>query len=213
MFISRISYLIFSDGGWPQITENPDKGGLCGSCVCTKLLQLRLTLCKAMSYCLPSSSVHLILQAWIWEWVARPSSMASSRPQGSNQHLLCLLHWQASALPLAATKQKNWKKKKGVFLTRAKEGFPVGSEGKESACSAGGTTDLGSIPGFGRSPREVNGYPLQYSCLENSMDRGAWFMRSPRVGHKWATEHAWMHPWCLQFILKWPHQNNEYVYA
>ena len=34
--------------------------------------------------------------------------------------------------------------------------------------------DLGSIPGLGRSPREGNGYPLQYSCLEDSMDRGAW---------------------------------------
>ena len=74
--------------------------------------------------------------------------------------------------------------KKGVFLTRAKEGFPIGSEGKKSACSAGGTTDLGSVLGLGRSPGEVNGYPLQYSCLENSMDRGAWFMRLPRVGHE-----------------------------
>ena len=50
-------------------------------------------------------------------------------------------------------------------------GFPGGSEGKESACSAG---DPGSIPGSGRSPEEGIGYPLQYSCLENSMDRGAW---------------------------------------
>jgi len=41
---------------------------------------------------------------------------------------------------------------------------------KESACNAG---DLGSIPGSGRSPGEGNGNPLQYSCLENSMDRGA----------------------------------------
>ena len=49
--------------------------------------------------------------------------------------------------------------------------FPCGSDGKESACSAG---DLGSIPGLGRSPGEGNGYPLQYSGLENSMDRGTW---------------------------------------
>ena len=46
-------------------------------------------------------------------------------------------------------------------------GFPCGSVGKESACNAG---DLGLIPGFGRSPREEKGYPLQYSGLENSMD-------------------------------------------
>ena len=49
--------------------------------------------------------------------------------------------------------------------------FPGGSDSKESACSAG---DLGSIPVSRRSPGEGNGYPLQYSCLENSMDRGAW---------------------------------------
>ena len=50
-------------------------------------------------------------------------------------------------------------------------GFPGGSDGKESACDAG---DLGLILASGRSPGEGNGYPLQYSCLENSMDRGAW---------------------------------------
>ena len=49
--------------------------------------------------------------------------------------------------------------------------FPGGSDGKESACNVG---DIDSIPGLGRSPGEENGYPLQYSCLENSMDRGGW---------------------------------------
>ena len=51
-----------------------------------------------------------------------------------------------------------------------KRGIPGGSEGKASACNAG---DLGLIPGLGRSPGEGNGNPLQYSCLENPMDRGA----------------------------------------
>ena len=50
--------------------------------------------------------------------------------------------------------------------------FPGGSVHKEYACNAG---DLGSIPGFGRSLGEGNGNPLQYSCLENPMDRGAWW--------------------------------------
>ena len=45
------------------------------------------------------------------------------------------------------------------------------SDSEESVCNAG---DAGSIPGSGRSPGEGNGYPCQYSCLENSMDRGAW---------------------------------------
>ena len=50
-------------------------------------------------------------------------------------------------------------------------GFPGGSDGKVSACNTG---DLGSIPGLGRAPGEGNGNPLQYSCLENPMDGGAW---------------------------------------
>jgi len=49
-------------------------------------------------------------------------------------------------------------------------GFPGGSNSKESACNAG---DLGSVPGSRRSPAEGNGNLLQYSCLENSMNRGA----------------------------------------
>ena len=56
-------------------------------------------------------------------------------------------------------------------------GFPGGSDCKESACNAG---DLGSILGSGRSPGEGNGNPLQHSCLQNFMDRGAW----------WATVHS-----------------------
>ena len=55
--------------------------------------------------------------------------------------------------------------------------FPGASDGKASAYNAG---DPGSIPGSGRSPGEGNGNPLQYSCLENTMDRGAW----------WATIHG-----------------------
>ena len=55
-----------------------------------------------------------------------------------------------------------------LLITR---GFPGGSDGKESACNAG---DPDSIPGWGRSPGEENGYPLKYSCLENSTDRGGW---------------------------------------
>ena len=57
-------------------------------------------------------------------------------------------------------------------------GFPGGSEVKESAHNAG---DMGSIPGLGRSPGEGNGNPLQYSCLENPMDGGAWWAIVHRV--------------------------------
>ena len=61
--------------------------------------------------------------------------------------------------------------------------FPGGSVGKESACNAG---DPGLFPGSGRSPGEENGNPLQYSCLENPMGRGAWWATVhgvARVGH------------------------------
>ena len=66
-----------------------------------------------------------------------------------------------------------------------KMGFHGDSDGKESACNAG---NLGSIPGSGRSPGEGNGYPLQYSCLGNPMDRepgGLQFIGSQELGKIW----------------------------
>ena len=67
-----------------------------------------------------------------------------------------------------------------MFYIRTDLGLSGGSDSKKSASSA---RDLGSIPGSGRSLGEGNGYPLQYSCLENSMIRGAW----------WATVHGVRH--------------------
>ena len=64
-----------------------------------------------------------------------------------------------------------------IYLFICNLGFPGGSEVKASACNVG---DPGSIPGSGRSPGKGNGNPLQYSCLENPMDGGAW----------WATVHG-----------------------
>ena len=61
--------------------------------------------------------------------------------------------------------------RKMAVIRRVKAGFRPSSIGKESVCNVG---DLGLVPGLGRSPGEVNGNPLQYSCLENLMDRGAW---------------------------------------
>ena len=58
-----------------------------------------------------------------------------------------------------------------VFLPGEIHSFSAGSDGKASACNAG---DLGSIPGWGTSPGEGTGNSLQYSCLENPMDRGTW---------------------------------------
>ena len=69
-------------------------------------------------------------------------------------------------------------------------GFPGGSDGKESTCNTG---DLGLISVSGRCPREGNGYPLQYSCLENSMDRGAW----------WATVHGVSETDKIERLMLW----------
>ena len=77
-------------------------------------------------------------------------------------------------------------KPKGYQIHRGKD-FPRSSVGNESACNAG---DLASVPKSRRSPREGNGNPLQYSCLENPMDGGAWWATVhglQRVGHDWAT--------------------------
>ena len=62
------------------------------------------------------------------------------------------------------------------------EGFPSSSHGKESSCNAG---DLGSIPGSERSLGEGNGNPLQYSCLENPMNRGAWWAIVHGIAKSW----------------------------
>ena len=67
-------------------------------------------------------------------------------------------------------KIENWKNINEMLVASILS-FPSGSDNKESACNAG---DPGSIPGSERSPGEGNGNPLHYSCLENSMDRGAW---------------------------------------
>ena len=105
------------------------------------LLQSCPVFCYPIHCSPPGSSVQGILQARILEWVAMPSSRASS-PRGIEPPSL-------SSPALAG-----W-------------GFPCGSAGKESTCDAG---NLGSILGLGRSPGEGKGYSLQYSGLENSMD-------------------------------------------
>ena len=79
-------------------------------------------------------------------------------------------------------------------------GFPNGSDGKASAHSAG---DPGLIPELGRSPGEGNGNPLQYSCLENSMDRGAWQATVHGVTHTHTHTHT-LHIYIyMQELLCW----------
>ena len=85
------------------------------------------------------------------------------------------------------TSIRSWKKQESSrkASTSALLGVPGGSEVKASACNA---RDLGSIPGSGRFPGKGNGYPLQYSCMENSISRGAWWATvdySPGVAKSW----------------------------
>ena len=63
--------------------------------------------------------------------------------------------------------------------------LPWWLNGKEFTCSAGDTGDTGSIPGLGRSLGEGNGNPLQYSCLENPVDRGTWRAMVHGVAKSW----------------------------
>ena len=82
-------------------------------------------------------------------------------------------------------------------------GFPGGSEVKASACNAG---DLGSIPGSGRSPGEGNGNPLQYSCLKNPTDTGAWWAAVHGVAKSRTqlTDFTWMPPELVLHAFHYP---------
>ena len=140
-----------------------------------KLLQLCLTRCNPMDCSLPGSSVHGIFQTRILEWVVMPSSRVSSLPRDRARVSEVYLHWQVDSLPLVPPG-----KSLDILVLRCEyvllQSFCGSSDSKESACNAG---ELGPIPGSGRSPEEGNSLPLQYSCLENPVDQGAW----------WATVH------------------------
>ena len=98
-----------------------------------------------------------IFQARILEWVAISYSRVFPT-LGSKSHFL---NWQVDSLPMSYLGSPF-----SMYYIH-QLGFPDGSAWKESPCNVG---DLGLIPGLGRSPGEANGYPLQYSCLENSID-------------------------------------------
>ena len=146
-----------------------------------------------MDYSPPGSFFHGIFQARTIEWVAISSSRGSSRPRNWTC-IFSLLHWQVDSLPLShlgsPTKTKallviKWNKHFPVLVCL--DGLPQWLSGKESTCNAG---DMSSIPRSGRSLGGRNGNPLQYSCLENPMDRGAWGLQSvglQRVRYDWMT--------------------------
>ena len=85
------------------------------------------------------------------------------------------------------------------------KGLPRWLSGKESACQAEDTGDVGSVPGLGRSPGGGNGNTFQYSCLEYSVDRGAWQVTVHGVAElgttEWLSMHTVLAPWALSFTL------------
>ena len=87
-----------------------------------------------------------------------------SSSTGKRTHPQCRRSWFDSCV-------RKFSRRRHRLPTPVSLGFPDGSDSKESACNVG---DLGSIPGSGRPPGGGHGNPLQYSCPENHMDRGAW---------------------------------------
>ena len=99
-------------------------------------------------------------------------------PSGWEPHSLRLSSLEDGKTKKAEQKQiPSWKKSEMYFVP---PGFPIGAEVKNLPANAGNVGGVGSIPGSGRTSGEGNGNPLQYSCLENSLDSGAW----------WATVHG-----------------------
>ena len=80
-----------------------------------------------------------------------------------------------------------------LMLSVLRWGFPGGTSGKEPACQCRRRKRRGLIPGLGSSPGGGNGNPLQYSCLENPMDRGAWGAIVHRVEKSWTRLGGWAH--------------------
>ena len=145
----------------------------------SEVAQSHPTLCDPMDCSLPGSSVHGIFQARVLEWVAISSSWGSSQPRDRTwirQRLYRLSHQGSYSLTHHKVAQWQSSTPLGFLLDlngclQSHMDFPGGSDSKASVYNVG---DLGSIPGLGRSAGEGNGNPLQYYCLENPMDRGAW---------------------------------------
>ena len=108
--------------------------------------------------------------------------------------ILNMLTWQLMNFARTYTFQikKNWRKL--IFAHILVFIVSGGSDSKESVCNV---ADLGLIPGLRRSPGEGSGNPLQYSCLENSMDRGAWWA----IVHGVAKSLTWLSDWHTQYNL------------
>ena len=89
--------------------------------------------------------------------------------------------WQADSLPLSHL----WSHNASIIQDNRINGFPGGSVVKNLPTNVGASGNSSGIPGLGRSPGEANGYPLQYSCLENPMSGGVWWATVYGVAKSW----------------------------
>ena len=131
--------------------------------------------------------------AYIWRYIVKDLHLF-------NKHLLCSSGVSPPLIPiLLLPPLHHHNKKKSLSSYSVPHGLPWRLSGKESTCSAGGM-DL--IPGTGRAPGEGNGNPLQYCCLDNPMDRGAW----RAAVHGVTKSRAWLSYWgriyCAIYYVK-----------
>ena len=138
-------------------------------CLLRNWLQTRAACCcwvREEILLVPADPRKLQWRAWAWM-----SSLHSFPTPALNKHSLIHLHTHDVLGELHWPHNACISDLEQLAQLRSTEDFPSDSDGKESVCTV---RDSGLIPGWGRSLGEENGYPLQYSCLENSMDRGAW---------------------------------------
>jgi len=123
------------------------------------------------------TATHSSVLAWRIPWTKEPDVLQSEGSQRVGHdwsNLACThAHLLYSFVPLFISI---------VIKLYPFRGFPAGSESEESACNE---RDPGLIPWSGRSPGEGRGYPLQYSCMGNPIDRGAWRATVHRVAESW----------------------------
>ena len=130
----------------------------------------------------------VICKAYLWVWGRENIYLTHFNKSKAN----CSLAWRSCPTVMLSQNQLSL----SCYSEPLSLGFPGGSEVKASARNAG---DLGSIPGSERSPGEGSGNPLQYSCLENPMDGGAWWA----TVHGVAKSQTWLRDFTFTFIIYW----------
>ena len=176
-------------------------------CVCVCVCMLSCVWLFAASWIVaPGTSVHGISQARILGEVAISFSGGSSWPRDQTQ-VSCMspaltggsftnsATWYDPVIPLLCIypEELKWESQRNICTLTYMTGFPCGSVVKSLPANTGDTGDTGSTPGLRRSPEVGSGNPLQYSCLENSMERGAWQATVHVVTESWTLVSNWIH--------------------